>query len=77
MRTLSLIVASTLMFACATLPDTDPLVVDVAGIESLPSEGAELRLLVSVRIQNPNDAAVEYDGAVFGRLVELPDWIYS
>ena len=27
------------------------------------SEGAELRLLVSIRIQNPNDSPVEYDGA--------------
>jgi len=47
---------------CASLPNTDPLNVDVAGIEPLPGEGMELRLAVSVRIQNPNDVAVEYTG---------------
>jgi LEA14-like dessication related protein len=29
----------------------------------LPSEGLELRLAVKVRIQNPNDLALEYSGA--------------
>ncbi len=48
--------------ACATWPNRDPLMIDVAGIESLPGEGMELRLLVKVRVQNPNDAAVEYSG---------------
>jgi LEA14-like dessication related protein len=48
---------------CASLPSSDPLNVSVAGIESLPGEGVELRLAVRVRIQNPNDAAVEYNGA--------------
>lgn len=37
--------------------------VGVAGIEPLPGEGLELRLAVTVRIQNPNDAPVEYTGA--------------
>jgi len=49
--------------ACASLPNRDPLTVDVAGIESLPGEGLELRLAVKIRIQNPNDVAVEYTGA--------------
>ena len=48
---------------CATLPNSDPLTIAVAGIEPLPSEGLELRLAVTIRIQNPNDAAVEYSGA--------------
>jgi LEA14-like dessication related protein len=49
--------------ACAGLPNRDPLTIDVAGIEPLPGEGLELRLAVSVRIQNPNDRPVEYRGA--------------
>ena len=49
--------------ACATLPNRDPLSIDVAGIEPLPGEGLELRLAVRVRIQNPNDAAIDYSGA--------------
>lgn len=48
--------------ACASLPNRDPLVVDVAGIESLPGEGMEIRLQVALRIQNPNDVPVEYRG---------------
>jgi LEA14-like dessication related protein len=46
---------------CATLPD--PVNVSVAGIDPLPGEGLELRLLVKLRIQNPNDAAVPFKGA--------------
>ena len=41
----------------------DPLSVTVAGVEPLQGEGLELRLAVRVRIQNPNDAPVEYTGA--------------
>ena len=48
--------------SCASLATRDPLNVTVAGIESLPGEGMELRLLVKLRVQNPNDAPVEYDG---------------
>lgn len=48
---------------CASLPTTDPLNVAVAGVDPLPGEGLELRLAVRLRIQNPNDAPVEYTGA--------------
>lgn len=47
---------------CASLPNRDPLSIDVAGIEGLPSDGMEIRLAVKIRIQNPNDVAVEYTG---------------
>lgn len=57
------VIASWLMAGCAGLPARDPLTIDVANIEPLPSEGLELRLAVTVRIQNPNDAPVEYTGA--------------
>src|SRR6187401_2186674 len=56
------IVAALILGACASLPGRDPLQVSVAGIESLPGEGLEMRMLVKLRIQNPNDAPVEYDG---------------
>ena len=48
---------------CSALPNRDPLNMTVAGIESLPSEGMELRLAVKVRVQNPNDSDIEYSGA--------------
>lgn len=48
--------------ACATLTDHEPIHVAVAGIEPLPGEGMEVRMLVKLRVQNPNDAAIDYDG---------------
>ncbi len=48
---------------CAVLPQSDPLSIDVAGIEPLPSEGLEMRLAVQLRIQNPNNTPIEYSGA--------------
>ncbi len=45
---------------CAALPD--PLNVSVAGVESLPGEGLELRMLVKLRVQNPNDREIAYTG---------------
>jgi LEA14-like dessication related protein len=47
---------------CASLQRTDPIQVTVAGVESLPGEGLELRMLVKLRVQNPNDSPLEYDG---------------
>ena len=47
---------------CAGLPGREPAQVTVAGIESLPGEGLEVRMLVKLRVQNPNDAPIEYDG---------------
>jgi LEA14-like dessication related protein len=46
---------------CATLPD--PPQVTVAGVSSLPSEGMEIRMLLKLRVQNPNDAPIDYAGA--------------
>jgi LEA14-like dessication related protein len=54
--------AAILLSACAALQRTDPLQVTVAGIEPLQGQGMELRMLVKLRIQNPNDAPIEYDG---------------
>lgn len=61
--TLSLLLAACALAGCSTLPNRDPLSIDVAGIEPLPGEGLELRLAVRVRIQNPNDTPIEYSGA--------------
>lgn len=56
-----LAVAVLAVSGCATLPD--PVTVSVAGIDSLPGEGLELRMLVKLRVQNPNDMAVAFKGA--------------
>jgi LEA14-like dessication related protein len=47
---------------CAGMPGSDPLMVSVVGVEPLPGQGLELRLAVKLRVQNPNDQAVDYDG---------------
>jgi LEA14-like dessication related protein len=47
---------------CAGWVGVDPLKVQLAGVESLPGQGLELRLAVKLRVLNPNDAAVDYDG---------------
>ena len=62
MRLTAALVAALLLSACASLPNRDPLVVDVAGIDSLPGEGLEIRLQVAIRVQNPNDTPVQYRG---------------
>lgn len=53
---------SLLAAGCATLQGRDPLQVTVAGIEPLQGQGLELRMLVKLRVQNPNDAPVDYNG---------------
>jgi LEA14-like dessication related protein len=63
MRNRIFIAALALLAACAVLPGREPLQVNVAGIESLEGQGMEWRMLVKLRVQNPNDAPVEYDGA--------------
>ena len=59
---LTLSVATWLPQGCATLQGRDPLQVTVAGIEPLESQGMEMRMLVKLRVQNPNDAPVDYNG---------------
>jgi len=59
---LRIVAATSLLAACALMPGHDPLQVNVADVESLSGEGFEFRMLVKLRVQNPNDAPVEYDG---------------
>jgi len=47
---------------CAGLPSREPVQVIVAGVEPLQGEGLELRMLVKLRIQNPNDLPLDYNG---------------
>ena len=56
------IIAALNLNGCASLPGREPVQVTVADIESLPGEGLEVRMMVKLRVQNPNDAPVEYDG---------------
>jgi len=47
---------------CATLHHTEPIDVIMTGLEPLQGEGLELRMLVKLRVQNPNDAPFDFNG---------------
>ena len=51
-----------LMLTGCALWQREPLRVSVAGIESLPGQGLEARFTVRLRIQNPNDKPLTFDG---------------
>lgn len=48
--------------ACSTLGARDPLHIDLVGLEPLPGEGLEVRFAVKLRVQNPNENAIAYNG---------------
>jgi LEA14-like dessication related protein len=54
--------AALLAAGCAALQRPQPVEVILVGVEPLKSEGLELRMLVKLRAQNPNDSAIDYDG---------------
>jgi LEA14-like dessication related protein len=48
--------------ACSSLPNRDPLKINVVGIEPLQGQGMEVRFAVKIRVQNPNDTTITYNG---------------
>ena len=60
--TLTALALALALGGCALLQPTDPLQVTVAGVESLSGEGFELRMMLRLRVQNPNDTPIEYRG---------------
>lgn len=61
-RSLLLMPVCASLAACAAMPGMDPLKVTLAGVEPLPGEGMEARFLVKLRVVNPNDASIDFDG---------------
>jgi len=47
---------------CSLLPSRDPVSISVVGIEPLPAQELELRFAIKLRLQNPNETAIDYDG---------------
>jgi len=47
---------------CASLQQSDSIDVILAGVEPLKGEGLELRMLVKLRVQNPSDLALDFNG---------------
>lgn len=62
MRYMRLLMLLLCLGGCAGMPGREPIQVAVAGLESLPGEGMEARMLLKLRVQNPNDTPIEYDG---------------
>src|SRR5215831_15881069 len=61
-RLIALACGSLFVVACATMQGRDPPQVTVAGFEPLEGQGMELRLNVKLRVQNPNDSPIDYNG---------------
>lgn len=47
---------------CAGLSGRDPIRINLVGLEPLQGEGFELRFAVRLRVQNPNDTPIDFDG---------------
>ena len=47
---------------CASLKHSEPIDVIMAGVDPLQGQGLELRMLVKLRIQNPNDLPLDFNG---------------
>ncbi|HSC65603.1 MAG TPA: LEA type 2 family protein [Caldimonas sp.] len=47
--------------ACAVMGG-DPIKVQVVGLEPLQGQGMELRFATKLRVQNPNESPIDYDG---------------
>ncbi|RON69513.1 LEA type 2 family protein [Pseudomonas fluorescens] len=65
MRRLHAVVLSLLMLslsACALFPNRDPVNINVVGIEPLTSQDLEVRFAIKLRVQNPNETAIDYNG---------------
>jgi LEA14-like dessication related protein len=62
-RSMILLTAAALgLVGCASLQRTDPPKVTLLGIEPAASEGLEARMQLKLRVQNPNDTPIPYDG---------------
>jgi len=62
MRLTIAVVAVLTIAGCASVQPRDPMQVTVAGIEPLEGQGLEMRMIVKLRVQNPNDGPVEFNG---------------
>ena len=56
------VAAGVMLAACSTLSMRDPPIVTVAGVQPLQGQGLEMRMMVKLRVQNPNDSQIDYNG---------------
>lgn len=58
----ALLAIMSLTAGCAGLQQRDPVQAYVVGVEPLPGQGLEVRMMVKLRVQNPNETPITYDG---------------
>ncbi|QQE82399.1 LEA type 2 family protein [Pseudomonas putida] len=61
-RLLLVLLLAGVLHACALFQARDPLNISVIGIEPLAGQELEMRMAVKMRVQNPNEAPVDYNG---------------
>jgi len=61
-RSVLVAIVGALLTGCAGIGLREPLRVSLAGLDSLPGEGMEMRFLGRIRVQNPNDMSITYNG---------------
>ena len=65
LRAILLLIVTTLVLGlagCASLVHREPVRINVVGLEPIPGEGMEMRFKVKLRVQNPNESAIDFDG---------------
>jgi LEA14-like dessication related protein len=61
-RRAALLCLPALLAGCAAFPGQEPLRVKVVDLQAMEGEALELRFLCVLRVQNPNDAPVSFNG---------------
>jgi LEA14-like dessication related protein len=56
------VLVSAVLTACAGTGLREPVRVNLADLESMPGAGMEARFLAKIRVQNPNDVSIAYNG---------------
>ncbi len=54
-----------MLSGCASLTGREPMRMNVVGLEPVTGQGLEMRFIVRLRLQNPNDTSLDYDGVAF------------
>ncbi|MCU7251351.1 LEA type 2 family protein [Pseudomonas koreensis] len=65
MRRIQAVILSLLLLslsACALFPNRDPVNINVVGLEPLSSQDLEVRFAIKLRVQNPNETPIDYNG---------------
>ena len=56
------VLVSLALAGCARRGPRAPVRSNVVGLEPIPGEGMEMRFKVKLRVQNPNETAIDFDG---------------